>query len=581
MRHHASPLGLGAALAIATVAIGLGGDRTAPAQESKYGQFAPADAYVDGSPLAYYGSENEWSRRQFSPQKAAEIYGRRGQRQLLATLDGHPEQAIQWAAERLADDPQDLEAMFNRVVATCQLGQLDESLAALKQSVAAGLPVERFVAGPRDLLRPLTEWAPATAYLASQSSRLLHGPMLGCVTDRSARVWVRLARAQPVEVRVYACDPQGQPTPQMVSSGTALASPQRDFTATIDVTGLTANTQYAYDVLIENRSVVAGDLPRLKTFAAPGQPQRLTIAFGGGAGYTPEYERMWTTIAGRRPDALFLLGDNVYIDLPEEPRGLHQYTYYRRQSRPEYRALVANTAVYAIWDDHDCAMDDVWMGPYLDRPVWKPAMLRVFRENWVNPGYGNDAAPGCWFATTLGDIDFFFLDTRYYRTNPRGEHPTMLGPVQKKWLLAQLKKSRAKYKVLVSSVPWAPNSKPGSRDTWDGFPDEREEIFGCLGTNKIDGVVLLAADRHRSDAWKIERPGGYPLYEMMSSKLTNWHTHECLPGSLFCYNEACSCGLLTFDTTLADPSLRYEIVNIDGETIQTLELRLSELRSAR
>ena len=38
--------------------------------------------------------------------------------------------------------------------------------------------------------------------------------------------------------------------------------------------------------------------------------------------------------------------------------------------------------------------------------------------------------------------------------------------------------------------------------------------------------ILLSGDRHRSDIWKIERPRGYPLYEFVSAKVTNQHTHK-------------------------------------------------------
>jgi alkaline phosphatase D len=89
--------------------------------------------------------------------------------------------------------------------------------------------------------------------------------------------------------------------------------------------------------------------------------------------------------------------------------------------------------------------------------------------------------------------------------------------------------------------------------------------------------LLLSADRHRSDAWKIERPGGYPLYDMMSSKITNAHTHECFPNALFCYNEGCSFGLLTIDTTKDDPTAKYEVVDLEGKVVHTLPLKKSEL----
>ena len=63
----------------------------------------------------------------------------------------------------------------------------------------------------------------------------------------------------------------------------------------------------------------------------------------------------------------------------------------------------------------------------------------------------------------------------------------------------------------------------------------------------------------------------------MSSKITNMHTHECLPGTIFCYNGGCSFGLLTIDLTAPDPTAMYEVVDIDGETVHTLKLYCSQL----
>ena len=94
---------------------------------------------------------------------------------------------------------------------------------------------------------------------------------------------------------------------------------------------------------------------------------------------------------------------------------------------------------------------------------------------------------------------------------------------------------------------------------------------------KIDGVVLISADRHRSDSWRIDRPDGYPLYEFESSRLTNIHTHGIMKGSLFGYNKKCSFGLLTFDTTKPDPELTYQIINIDDEVIHTFVVKKSAI----
>jgi alkaline phosphatase D len=538
-------------------------------QSAQYGQYGPKDAYSEDPRSAYYGSENPWDRRFFTQESADKDYKWRGQRQLLEILAGRPEKAVEFCERRLAQDPRDPDTFFMLAVAWTELKQLEKAASAAREAMANGLPFERFLAGPRDLLRPLME-TPEFQSLARQHPGLIHGPMLGAVTDHAARFWVRTWRETPVTIRVFdGASKAGQAEAKTEAS--------QDYTAVIEVKGLEPATRYRYDVLIGGRSALQTDLPSFETFPTRGQSRRFRVAFGGCAGFTPVYERMWNTIVSFEPAALLLLGDNVYLDLPEMPGPFHDYSYYCRQSRPEFRKLVGSTPVYAIWDDHDCAIDDVWMGPYLDKPAWKKPTWEHFRRTWNNPGYGDEKWPGCWFSFSLADVDFIMLDCRFYRTNPFREPRTMLGPVQKAWLLEQLRQSRATFKVIVSSVPWASGAKPGAKDTWDGFPEEREEIFSFLEKQRIEGAILLSADRHRADAWKIDRPGGYPLFDLMNSRLTNIHTHELMPGALFGYNEKCSFGLLSFDTMRADPEVSYQIVNIDGEVVHTLAVKRSQL----
>ncbi|MEL6650332.1 MAG: alkaline phosphatase D family protein, partial [Bacteroidota bacterium] len=126
--------------------------------------------------------------------------------------------------------------------------------------------------------------------------------------------------------------------------------------------------------------------------------------------------------------------------------------------------------------------------------------------------------------------------------------------------------------------PMTPGTKPGSLDTWDGHAVEREELLDFLRENQIGGVLLLAADRHRSDLWEIKRKNAYPLYEMMSSRLTNVHVHPIMPGSLFGYNEKCSFGMLDFETDTPEPSFTYRIINIDNETVFSRRFLLRDLQ---
>ena len=110
-----------------------------------------------------------------------------------------------------------------------------------------------------------------------------------------------------------------------------------------------------------------------------------------------------------------------------------------------------------------------------------------------------------------------------------------------------------------------------------GYRQEREEIFSFSEAHRISGVVLVSADRHRSDAWRIERETGYDLFELNSSRLTNQHVHPELPRALFSYNDKQSFGLVRFDTTREDATVTYQIVSIDGEVVHTLDVKHSDL----
>ncbi len=535
--------------------------------------YAPADAYLAGSEHPYYGSASKWTRRMFLSTDPNRQYKRSGQQQLLAILDGEPEKAVALCQEHLKQLPNDAEAFYMLTIAWCQLNETEKAVETMKLALDAGLPFQRFQAGPRDLLETLTK-TPAFMELKKKNpNALIHGPMLGSMTDHSVRFWIRTLQEVPVRVRVFPAHNRRESQ----LSGIVTTKAENDYTETIEVNDLKPRTVYLYDIIVGGKTVPGSESSSFTTFSVEDTPGNFKIAFGGGAGYTPQYERMWDTIATRKPDALLLLGDNVYIDLPEMPSAFHDYTYYRRQSRPEFRRLIRSTPVYTIWDDHDAGINDCWLGPYKDKPDWKMPLLDVFKRNWNNPDYGTEVWPGCWYKFTIADVDFFMLDCRFYRTNPNTENPTMLGPQQKKWLFEELHASNATFKVLVSSVPWALDSKPGSHDPWDGYPEEREEIFSHIEKQKIDGVILLSADRHRSDVWVIERKKGYPLYEFESSKLTNMHTHKIMPGSLYGYNEKCSFGLVSFRTDAKDPEVKYEIVSIDNEVVHSHTIYKSEL----
>ena len=393
--------------------------------------------------------------------------------------------------------------------------------------------------------------------------QLFSGPMLGAIEPTSAKFWVRTAGEATVQVRV------GEQTSETVTTRAV-----DDFTAIMKVDNLSPFTDHDYVIVVDGK-VMEHQGYRFRTAPEVGQKVKFHVAFASGARYVPSNEYAWSNMANTRPLAYLGLGDNVYIDAVER-RGTQRMFYYRRCLSPAYRQLIRRVGVYAVWDDHDMAMNDSAGGAGLSKP-WKMPNWNVFRQNWNNPSYGGgETMPGTWHSFSLGDVDFFMTDGRFYRDKSR---KTMLGPDQKSWLLEELKSSTGKFKVIASGTMWADDADKGGADSWGGpwARAERDEIFDLINDQKINGVLLISGDRHRSDIWKIDRPRGYPLYEFVSAKITNEHTHDVFPNAVWSYNKGNFWGQLSFDLKLEDPVMTFQCVDISGKIVKEFPLKLSKL----
>lgn len=393
--------------------------------------------------------------------------------------------------------------------------------------------------------------------------RLFNGPMLGDVQPTSAKFWLRTAGPATVQIKVG----------EQVSDRAQTAA-DTDFTAVLTVAGLQPFTEHSYSVLLDGEEIQLESF-QFRTAPESGQPVQFHVTFGSGSRYVPTHEYAWANMAKARPLAYLGLGDNVYIDV-QHRRGAQRMFYYRRCLSPAYRQLINSVGMYAVWDDHDMAMNDSSGGAGL-KADWKRPNWNVFRENWNNPHFGGgEELPGTWHSFSLGDVDIFMTDGRFYREK---KDNTMLGPDQKRWLLEELGKSKGKFKVIASGTMWADGADKNGKDSWAGSwaRAERDEIFDFIRANKIDGVLLISGDRHRSDIWKIEREGGYPLYEFVSAKVTNEHTHPTFDNAVWSYNEGNFWGRLDFDFRSDDPVMIFKCVDISGEVVKEFPLKLSEL----
>lgn len=415
--------------------------------------------------------------------------------------------------------------------------------------------------------------------VAKHNLKLFNGPMVGCLSPTSAAIWIRSVGPASFQVAV------GELKSEVVKTTAA-----NDYTAVAEIEGLEPFTEYAYTVLLDGKEI-RRDYFRFRTAPRPDQKVKFSVTFGSGSRYVPKNEGIWRVMAKTRPIAYLGLGDNVYIDVPKW-QNVQRLHYYRRMLRQEYREIIAGSAIYAVWDDHDMYANDSEGGYGTNTVPWKMPTLEVFKQNWNNPFYGVDPAPGTYFNFTIGDVEVFMTDGRFYRygrwnSKKAGDDAkpfTMLGPEQKRWLLDALKKSTAKFKVLASGTMWHEKADKGGADSWAGprspFQEERDEIFDSIDREKISGVILISGDRHRTDIWKIERPKGYPLYEFLSAKVTNMHGHGPRTDALWSYGAAGErfWGQLDFDTTVEDPTVTFRAINHEGKELKAFTLKLSDLQ---
>lgn len=540
-------------------------------------QYAPPDAYLPGEELPYFGSENPWNRRFF----VQDPY-RFGQAQYLMLAEGKIDDAVAACEEAIANNGDDADAISVLALARAAQGRLDDANTLMELALSRGLPPSRLLVDRSDLMRRM-HGTPVWKRVAAASSGLLHGPLLGAVTQHSARFWVRTLEEAAVEVRVSMKGDFDNPDARATGRARAAA----DFTGVVEVDGLRPATEYRYQVFLDRKPIARGEFQAFQTFPTDDTSAPVRIAFGGCAMYHPPHERIWDTIRLRRPDAFMILGDNVYIDLPESIGPLQNFTYYQRQSRPEFRRLVSGVPTFAIWDDHDAGIDDVFLGPYADKPAWKVEYLELFNRNWNNPPAGAPPEwPGLWHKLRVGPVEAFLLDGRYYRENFLNPHPSMLGRVQKAWLLKSLLASTAPFKLIVSPVAWADDAKietgpDGERiyakDIWSGFREERTEIYDFLAANDITGVMLISSDRHRHDVRLNERPRGYPLLEIETGWLTNEFGTDGSGEPLWQYLDGPAFGTITVETREGGLVACIEIISADGEALFRREVTPDEL----
>lgn len=357
------------------------------------------------------------------------------------------------------------------------------------------------------------------AWCAARASGadIVAGPMVGHVTDKSARVWLQLSVAKNVTVSAFDADGGRMAVSQV---GVDVEGPT-PFIADVPVNNLEANKTYRMEIKLDGKVVDTAGPVMVRTMPVPGEEAAFSVALGSGmdpkgAGSMPIFKQ----VKAAGPRAFFFLGNSGALpgkleEFPQARRAAFRFIsdfHSRIRREPDLQDLFRTTATYGVWDGRDFGTADADKGF-----VFAKESLAAFQRFYPNPDWGTPETPGCYFSMTIGDADFFCLDDRTYR-DAAGR--TLFGAGQMQWLKEKLQGSKANFKIIASGGPLL--TQESGETAWPAFGKEQTEFLEWVFANKVTGVVFVSGGRRVGELTgrRPTGPGEYPLLELSCGPLT-------------------------------------------------------------
>lgn len=438
----------------------------------------------------------------------------------------------------------------------------------------------------RAKLKP--SWAGAMTGLAAwllpmmllAQATITHGPIVGAVTEQSARMLVRVDTTATVQFQLDTDSTFANP----ITTAEVTAEPDSDFFAIVDVSGLQPDTKYYYRAVID--SAVQGDIGEFMTFPEPGAAGTYTFAFGACQQAFDDplsnIGNIFKRIAAEKPRFFLQLGDWTYPDTTDTEQNPTDYfnVDYRRvqlsyhgKYNPNYpmNLLFKVAPLDYVYDDHDYSNDNSDMS----YPA-RENSIRGYKAMFPHYPLAN-GNHGLWHKFTFGNADFFVLDTRTqrdpninaYQVRPDGKYvftpgpdhlilqadPNIDGELQMDWLIRELKASTATWKFVATTVPFNPSFSRSIvelallfqgiegldpvpvepeplpawyisvvfSDMWGGFPHSVQRLVKAVTEAGIDNVIMLSGDSHTA---AIDDGANSIFPEIMAGALDRTNSRE-------------------------------------------------------
>jgi alkaline phosphatase D len=292
----------------------------------------------------------------------------------------------------------------------------------------------------------------------------------------------------------------------------------KGFTVKEIADGLLPGSTYNYELYINGEKVHLSYPLQFKSI--PQQvPDTFKIAMGSCAvnSHADDVNIIFSSIVQKHPDAMLWLGDNVYLSNQEcESKEAMINAYTNSMSRSQIQPLLGSVHNYSVWDDHDFGPDNS------DSTFFNKKISReVFELFWGNPSFGINGQ-GITTALSFPGIDFFLMDNRTMRApnSQRRRGKPYLGEMQLKWLLENLKKSKADFKfITIGNQILSTGLIIG--ETYAKYGKEHKYLLRKIKEENIEGIFFISGDRHFSELSRKKRNRIYPLYDLTVSPLTS------------------------------------------------------------
>ncbi|KAF9257820.1 Metallo-dependent phosphatase [Marasmius fiardii PR-910] len=333
---------------------------------------------------------------------------------------------------------------------------------------------------------------------------------------------------------------------------------ESDWTDTLTLKGLWPNTRYEY-ILTDNETnpLEYPSFPvSFRTFPDPRLPGGQRLRFVSSSCVTPNFPYVpmqWRTIKGfdlladylfppsplshethaasanssTETDFMLFLGDFIYADVPSYTgNDIESYRrlYRRNYHSPSFRKVYEKLPILFTYDDHEIINNFDGNNNDSKPPFYNASS--AFRTYNANSNYDSPIDNAYYYDFRYGDIAFFVMDTRRYRSE-KSEDPelrTMLGETQLSLLHDWLVRvnNTATFKFIVSSVPltslWTHDAQ---LDSWAAYPSEKQSLLTTL--HSIPNIVIISGDRHEHAAVEFNGDGPHKVMEFSTSPLSMFY----------------------------------------------------------